>query len=388
MSEPRVIGDYYAVLGVAQDASADEIKKAFRNLARRYHPDVAGSEPETVENFKRIKRAYDVLGDAEQRASYDRRRARAANRRKGRSRMPGGFYFWDQPDNEPDPEPSGSRYSRDRGNDMDLDDLFSDHGGFVDFGFGNRGNSRKNQGAYAGGAGAVQGADISLTVDVPWKVAQKGGTVTVTYTRNRRTDDGRGVVSYDEIYDLRVPPGTQHGETLRCQGWGHAGQGTGGDGDLVCDVRVVGGGAAGAGRGEGSWSGSSQSGSYSGGQSKGAGASGWGASSSKPSGGARSAGSRGDVEAPQVVPISVTEALLGGRVELDTGNGKVSLSLPPCTSGGARFRLRGKGPVGPDGLPGDLYIQLKVVTPPLLDEESRQLIERFAQINDYNPREG
>ncbi|MCB9760946.1 MAG: J domain-containing protein [Alphaproteobacteria bacterium] len=359
MSTPAAHGDHYSVLGVAPDASTEEIKKAFRALARQCHPDVAGSDPEAVARFKRIKKAYDTLVDPGSRQKYDRRRTRSKA-----PRMPGGFYFWGDQMPGQEPPPSQDRYSKDRGNDLDLDDIFGDHGGFVDFGFGGAGPSSGSR-AQREGERPMPGGDIHMNIDVPADVAAKGGLVTVTYSRRRRTEDGRGVVNYDEIYDVRVPPGARTGVSLRCEGWGHAGTGGGPYGDLVCDVRVVG---------------------QPGAQARGSGASGGGG---RRSAGQGSSGRRAqaDPEAPRVVPISIQEALLGGRIELDTPQGAVVLNLPPCTSGGARFRLRGKGEPGPEGLPGDLFIQLRVVTPPLLDLESEQLIEQFAELNPYNPRD-
>ncbi len=94
------------------------------------------------------------------------------------------------------------------------------------------------------------------------------------------------------------------------------------------------------------------------------------------------AGHQGTEADPLPLPISVSEALLGGRVELDTPGGKVRLVVPPCTSSGTLLRLRGRN----RSVPGDLYLRVEVVMPASLDEQSRELIMQFARMNSYDPR--
>ncbi|MBK7756745.1 MAG: J domain-containing protein [Deltaproteobacteria bacterium] len=240
MSKPK--DDLYATLGVAESASPDEIKKAFRALARECHPDVAGNDPHVAERFKQVRQAYDLLSDPVARAKYDRRRQAAANQRQA-PRMPGGFFFWgDAQPSRGGNSPHGGN-AREKHNDIDLEDLFSEGGGAADFGLGGGGGSaRQNQGSRAresSGEG-TPGRDIAMTFDVPIDIAERGGLVTAQYNRLRRSDDGESLFNYDELYDVRVPPGTRHGDTLRERAWGHAGANGGAYGDLVLDVRIVG----------------------------------------------------------------------------------------------------------------------------------------------------
>ncbi|MCP4804718.1 MAG: J domain-containing protein [Proteobacteria bacterium] len=355
------MADLYQTLGVARDAPMQDIKKAYRKLARELHPDVAGEDPVTVERFKAISEAYEVLSDPVQRGRYDRR-----FQKRTPGRMAGGFNWWS---GDPPEGPNSRGMNRDPANDIGLDDIFAD----ADFGFGGKrprstSVSKDRRPAPKTPKGrptaapppppprvdSQPGTDISMAVDVPRAVAARGGTVTLTYMRLVHTDDRRSVVEYDEIHDLKVPPGIGHGQTLRVPKYGNCGVGGGPAGDLVCDIRLVGPvpdvERVPAGRDE------------------------------------RPAQSVGATEGVQALCISVVEALLGARVPIDTPQGRVVLNLPACTNGGARFRLRGKGLADASGTPTDLVLQLKIVTPPHLDEESRELVERFAERNDYDPR--
>lgn len=347
--------DLYAILGVSKDASTQDIKKAFRLLARECHPDVAGADPAKLEKFKKIREAYEVLSDPVQRARYDRR----GERRTG----PFVGSFWNRSGVNVQAEPPAGGRSGRPGNDLDLEDIFNDFGGVGDFGFGRtkappppprrpgapppppRAEARPPQ-------APAPGRDVALPVEVPADTADVGGTVTVRYQRLRRADDGRTLYRYDELYDLRVPPGTRSGDTLRVVNMGDAGANGGPYGELVCDVRVVG-------------------------------------SRKEPPrmkmprreeapAGAEAAPADGETVR---VDVGVAEAILGGRVQIPTPTGLVRVTIPPGTSSGTRMRLRGRGNPGADGAPADLFAEVRIVVPRELDEESRRLIERFAELN-------
>jgi DnaJ-class molecular chaperone len=396
-SSTPYVGDYYDTLGVARDASAEEIKKAFRKLARECHPDVAGDNAATTARFNKVREAYEELIDPTRRARYDRRNQPRAPRSPtpdGLHRMAGGFYYKTGSPHGTAGRPGGK--GSPKGNHLDLEDIFGDFGG-SDFGFGDKmhaaaggaprsatppaGAERRPEGwgpadpSATGPAGPAgphgrsapergpaarqAGRDIALTVDVPAAIAARGGTVTLHYPRLRLGEDGQNLFRYEELHDLRVPPGTRHGESLRVEKYGDAGN-DGTFGDLVCDIRLVGVAPP----------------PVAGFQS--ADVRTPRASPPPPAAAPPSAGP-GPEAAVVLVPIGVAEALLGGRIEVETPAGRVRVSIPPCTSSGTRLRLRGKGAGG-----ADVLAELRIVVPKRLDDESRDLIERFAALNpDY-----
>ena len=182
-----------------------------------------------------------------------------------------------------------------------------------------------------------RGMDIRVEVDVPSGIARDGGSVSVTY--HRRAPGAERV--REDIATLRVPPGSTHGQHLRVPKMGHAGNGGGVPGDLICVIAVRRDPAAeGAGAGEG--------------------------------------GTRSD---PATLKVSVPEALLGGRVVVETPGGRLAITLRPCTPGGLVLRLAGRGAGG-----GDHFVRVHVIPPDTLDEESRRLIEAFADRNPDSPR--
>ena len=386
------VDDYYSILGVARDASADEIKRNFRRLARECHPDVAGDDPETVARFTRIREAYETLSDPKKRDAYDnppRRTAGGMFYRK-RWRPPGGHHFDGLHHGDANATPRrAAKTARERLNDpnnnLDLEDIFSDLGSAPrkkpstargrrapdprdtvrSVGEGLR-DMMNNASAAPPGPGqgarssqrttprnhtrhrreAPPGEDIMLTVDVPGRVARSGGTITVSYPRHKRGERSDTLFRYSEIHDLRVPSGVRDGHTLRVTKMGHAGASGGPYGDLVCQLRLV--------------------------------------HDTPPKAAADTRTGRGTGAAAdddKVVPISLVEALLGGRVDVDTPGGRVRITVPAGTSSGTRMRLRGRGERG-----GDLFVRLRIVVPRTLDDESRALIERFAALNPDSPR--
>jgi len=233
--------DYYSILGVPRDASAQDIKKAFRAIARECHPDVAGADPRAEERFKSARKAYETLMDPVTRARYDRRGQRRAAprgsffdafyRSTGGSSPSGRAKHGAAGAHAAGGHASSRNADKDPANDLDLDDLFNDFG---DFGFG-----RRRDGAREARTGPrpepppeskpIQGSDVHLDLQVPARTARDGGSVTVVYYRMQRADAWRpgssdpGVVRVQDIADIRVIPGTRDGEVLRERGLGDAG---------------------------------------------------------------------------------------------------------------------------------------------------------------------
>ncbi len=376
MSSIPYVADYYETLGVERDASTEEIKKAFRKLARESHPDVAKDDPEAATRFNKLRQAYETLVDPEKRQRYDRSfNRRPAGEGSGTWRPPGGMNFGGVKVNAGGA--SQDRF-RGRGNNLDLEDIFGDFGGMSDFGFGAGTPPKSSPGQQSARnlGEPTAGRDIVLQVDVPARTAELGGTITLHYPRLRRGDDGVSVYRYNELFDLGIGPGTRHGESLRVEKMGDAGANGGPYGDLVCDVRVVGGETRSHRKHERAEPRAHKDEPR--------------AHKEEPRAQAPREERRepeppksGGADEVRQVDISVSEALLGGRVEVETPGGRVRVTVPPCTSSGARLRLRGKGSGGQD-----LYVELRIVVPRSLDEESRRLIERFAALNPDTPREG
>ncbi|MFT4624850.1 MAG: curved DNA-binding protein [Myxococcota bacterium] len=337
--------NHYDVLGIDNDASTQDIKRAFRQIARECHPDVAGDDADKRATFQSARKSYETLMDPERRARYDRKLAR-----KGAPR--GGSFFdafyratgraqeeskrsgpsWAESDTGG--VPRGGRRNT-RGNDVSLDDLFGDFG---DFGPG-PGERRRVTPEPEPDRSAEPGADVLVELRVPEMVAERGGSLTVTYVRMQRSETWKpggsdpGIVRVQDIAEVRVIPGTREGEVLRERGLGSAGPHGGAYGDLVASVRIVGAEEA----------------------------------STKPT-------------AEQVVEVPVVVALLGGRVAVETPRGPVKLGIRAGTSGGTRLRLRGRGEPDADGKPQDLFVRTRVVVPSELDDEARALIEQFAEL--------
>lgn len=348
--------DYYSILGVPKDATSQDIKRSFRHIARECHPDVSGGAQDAEERFRQARQAYETLMDPITRARYDRRHQR-------RQQMGGSFFdaFYSRSGGAegqsrgPSYAPhvaggSGKRRgaSKEASNELDLEDLFNDFG---DFGFGTPApnQSRPKEAAATRPAerprDAKQGADVRIELAVPASVAREGGSATAVYFRLRRADSWRpgasdpGIVRVQDIAEVRIIPGTSDGEILRERGQGDAGPYGGAYGDLVATIRLK--------------------------------------------------HDDAETEAPAVgegvseldLRITVGEAILGGRVDCDTPQGKVKLLVPPGTSSGTQLRIRGKGPRGLGGELTDHYVTIQIDVPSNVDSASRKLLEEFVHLN-------
>jgi DnaJ-class molecular chaperone len=195
------MNDPYSILGVAKTASADELKKAYRRLAKKHHPDLNPGNAESASRFKEISGAYDLLSDAEKRARFDRGEIDAA----GQERADASFYRAHAGG------PGGAKYRS--GADFDPSDIFADL-----FARGGR-----------GGGGAefrMRGSDLSYALTVDFIEAAKGGSKRLSFS------DGRTL-------DVNVPPGSESGQVLRLRGQGQPGMGGGPAGDALIEITVA-----------------------------------------------------------------------------------------------------------------------------------------------------
>ncbi|MBN1437287.1 MAG: J domain-containing protein [Sedimentisphaerales bacterium] len=319
--------DYYEVLGVSRDASPEEIKKSYRKLARKYHPDVAGKDPKAAAQFKEVKDAYDVLKDKKSRASYDRF-GHAAEHMGGWSGGGGeggggfggqGFDFSDIFGGM-----RGGRGGRRSNVKINLGDLFGGMGGG-----GDEDEVFERLRAQGGGA-RRRGEDLEHKVRIGFEEAIHGSTRDVVLTMPQ-ADGSRK----QEHLSVKIPAGVDTGSKIRVRGKGQPGMG-GDNGDLIIKVVV----------GEHPYF--------------------------------RRDGDRIDLD----VPVTLAEATLGAKVDVPTLTGMTTVTIPPGSSGGSKLRLKGKGVKdNKTGKTGDMYLTLKVVLPRDLDAESRKLVKQFTDLN-------
>jgi curved DNA-binding protein len=305
--------DYYDSLGVAKGATTDEIKSAYRKLARQYHPDRNPGDKEAAARFKEVQEAYDVLSDKDKRAKYDQFGHAAF---EGPAGGPGGFgggpggytYSWSGPGGAEGIDPAA------------FQSIFEQMFGAGASPFGNGPTRARGKGR---GRRAAVPQDVQQEIDVEFLTAARGGAVDV------RTPGGATV-------SLKIPPGIESGKTLRIRGQGING------GDLLVQVHV------------------------------------------RPHPYFRREGSNLILD----LPLSLAEAVLGGKVDVPTLEGTVTLTIPPGTSSGKRLRLREKGLPRPGGGKGDLYVEARVIVPANLDAKSTELITEFIDRNPQHPRAG
>jgi curved DNA-binding protein len=318
--------DYYESLGVGRGASAEEIKQAFRKLARLYHPDVAKNKVAGEAKFKQINEAYEVLSDPEKRRRYDELGA-----------------HWQDHGNGPSASGHGSRaHAR------------SDHGdaafefdgtGFSDFfesffggcrdGFGSH---RQSAGRPDGrtGAFAHQGQDVEADLLVSLEEALRGSLRKVTLRR----PGNHGQADHTDTYQVRIPPGVREGQRIRLSGKGGSGLGGGSAGDLYLRVRLA----------------------------------------RHPDFSVQAADLYCDLD------LAPWEAVLGVQAKIPTLDGVTSIRVPSGTAAGSRLRLQGLGLPRKDGTRGDFYATVKIRTPLAASPEERVLWEQLARLSKFNPR--
>lgn len=316
--------DYYEVLGIAADASPEELKKSYRRLAKQYHPDVNKGNKSSEDRFKEISEAYSILSDPEKRKQYDMlRRYGGVPPGAGFGGGPAGGFRWTRTAGGP---------SRGEAQEFEfpgfdgLGDLFGEL-----FNMGGVRGRRPSTGAgrARGSEASVRGQDISTSVEISFSEAIYGTEREITIDR-----DGRR-----ERIKVKIPPGVDSGSRVRVAGKG--GGGAREAGDMYLDVRVL------------------------------------------PDPHFRREGADVYTE----VPITIYESVLGAKIDVPTLDGTAKMTVPSCTSSGQKFRLKGKGaPIPGKRGTGDLYVIARIVPPPQVDEATRHLCEQLAREHPYNPR--
>ena len=298
--------DPYAVLGVKRDAGQDEIRAAYRKLAKELHPDLNPGDKKAEEKFKDVASAYDILGDADKRGRFDRGEIDAAGAERPRE-----------------------RYYRDFQGTGAQEHAYTSAEGFADFLDEDvladiLGRARAGQG---GRQFRMRGSDALYRLPVEFLEAVNGATKRIALP-----DGG--------TLDVIIPAGTRDGQVLRLRGKGQPGIGGGPAGDALVEIEV------------------------------------------RP----HKLFTRKDDDIHIELPITVPEAVLGGKLDVPTPSGAVRMTLPKGANTGTVLRLKGKGVRRKDGSHGDEYVTLKVVLPERADPELEEFARRWQAGQRHDPR--
>jgi curved DNA-binding protein len=329
--------DYYDVLGVARTATEDQIKSAYRKLARKYHPDVNPGDKSAEEKFKEINEAYEVLSDADKRKKYDEL---GPNWKAGQ-------------DFRPPPNWEGANVE------------FGDFGDFFGGGRGASGFSDFFESLFGGrrgprrGAGfAMRGQDVEAEIPLTLEEAHRGVKRTITLQVTETCPDcngsgvkdaktcptcrGAGAIRRPKSLEVTIPAGVREGSVIRLPGQGEPGSSVAPAGDLFLRVRL------------------------------------------QPH---RLFQTIGENDVQIELPVAPWEAALGAKIPVPTLDGPVEMKIPPGSQGGQRLRLRGQGLNRRGGGRGDEYVKIRIVIPPKLTPKEKELFEKLAAESRFNARE-
>jgi len=334
--------DYYETLGVARDASSEDIKRAFRKLARKWHPDKAKPEdrPAAEAKFKEINEAYEVLKDPEKRRKYDQLGANWEQYQDAGEPAGGGAGGFGQRRGGPGgPSPEDFEFHFGGTGFSDFFERF--------FGMGGMGGAGAGPGADPFGDPFAQtrqrrprharGGDLEAELMVTLEEVARGATRPITFS-TVNPDTGQ---EETREFKVRIPPGAREGQRLRVAGHGEIGRGGGPAGDLYLRVKYA----------------------------------------QHPDFSVRGSDLRHELE------LAPWEAVLGAAADVPTLDGSARLKIPAGSSGGRQLRLRGKGLPTPEGGRGDLYITLSIAIPQRLNDKERALWEELAETSSFSPRE-
>ena len=329
--------DYYEVLGVTREGTEQEIRKAFRKLARKYHPDVAEDKSTAEDKFKELNEAYEVLGNAEKRAKFD---ALGENWRHMGDFDPAGGARGGGPT-------GGAAYA---GGDGEGREFHFEGAGFSDFFENHFGGSARRQAGFdpfgagpgpaapfGAGPGAIPGREVEADIMVTLHEAVHGSERSLTM----RMPAVSGETPQSRKVRFRIPKGVTEGQRIRLAGYGGPGLNGGRDGDLFLEVRLE-----------------------------------------------RHPDFR--VQGHDLycdLSLAPWEAVLGARVPVRTLYGDVQVKIAPGTGAGTQLRVRGKGlPTGEGDAKGDLYAVVRVVTPETVPEDEQKLWGELADRSTFDPR--
>jgi curved DNA-binding protein len=318
--------DYYQILGVQRAATADQIKAAYRRLARKYHPDVS-KEPNAETRFKEVQEAYEVLKDPEKRAAYDQLG----------SEWKSGQQFRPPPDWASGFEFRGARGGRGAGR---AGAAGGEHGGFDAEGFSDFFSSLFGGGSPFGGAGGVRsrsGRDHHARIDIELEQAYAGTTRTLELKRPELKADGTLELTTHTVR-VTIPAGIADGQLIRLAGQGEAAPGGGSPGDLYLETHLL----------------------------------------------PHRLYQVDGRDVTLTLPVAPWEAALGATITVPTLGGPVELHIPAGAQSGQKLRLRGRGLPGRP--PGDQYVQMKVVLPPASTPEAREVYEQMRGKLSFDPR--
>ncbi len=322
--------DPYSVLGVAKTASEGDIKKAFRKLAKKYHPDQNKDDPGAQQRFSEVNQAYEIVGDKDKRAKFDRGEIDAEGKQRFQA---GGFEGFSGFDNAGGA--GGARSFKSSAGAGGFDDILNDI-----FGSFGRGGARARTGPGAGpGAGFAGGGAHARAAP---KVKGNNADIVARVSLEDIVNSGKAQVTLPsgKTVNVTLPKGVEEGEKIRLKGQGHPGQNGGAAGDAMVEIRL------------------------------------------RPHKLFEVKGADLHLD----LPLTLYEAVLGAKIRTPTLSGAVNLTIPENASSGKVMRLKGKGLPTKTGGHGDLLVKLQITMPPHSDKELETLMKAWKEITPYRAR--